>query len=234
MLHLPHNNNAMHNFRLLLQTYKYELLLLALVQHLFIGIFLQDLPYYTRVIWPVNMVILGIASVGIFIEKGKWKNILKNVLFILVLAFPLGLPFAGHLPNFMLTLDIAYVVFYLFIFWEIIKFLIKPSYINADVISASACGYFLLIEISVFLMQAFYHTNPDSFKGIDASNNAATYIDLVYFCSITITSIGFGDIVPNTYRTKLVTALFGIAGQFYSVVLVGILISKFTSGSKEQ
>lgn len=217
--------------RIFLHEHKYELLLFALVQHLFIGIVLQDLPFYTKVIWPINMLILGVASVGIFIEKGKWKNLLRDALFLLVLGFPLTLPFLGHLPYFMISLTVSYVFFFTFIFWEIIKFLIKPSYINADVISASACGYFLLIEISVFLMQAFYYQNTNSFKGVDISGTAATYIDLVYFCSITITSIGFGDITPNTYQTKLITSLFGIAGQFYSVVLVGILISKFSSRS---
>ncbi len=216
-------------FRIFLHEHKYEILLFALVQHLFIGIVLQDLPFYTKVIWPINMLILGVASVGIFIEKGKWKNLLRDALFLLVLGFPLALPFLGHLPYFMISLTVSYVFFFTFIFWEIIKFLVKPSYINADVISASACGYFLLIEISVFLMQAFYYQNTNSFKGVDISGAAATYIDLVYFCSITITSIGFGDITPNTYQTKLITSLFGIAGQFYSVVLVGILISKFSS-----
>ena len=97
--------------------------------------------------------------------------------------------------------------------------------------SASACGYFLLIEISTFLLQFFVVQNPNSFKGIDSSMSAKTYIDLVYFSSITLTSIGFGDITPNTHYTKLITAFFGIAGQFYSVVLVGILISKFTSNN---
>lgn len=56
-------------------------------------------------------------------------------------------------------------------------------------------------------------------------------MDLVYFSSITLTSIGFGDITPSSYHTKLITAFFGIAGQFYVVVLVGILISKFSSKS---
>jgi hypothetical protein len=223
----------MNTFRLFLQKRKYEILLLALGQHLFIGLILQDLPFYAKVIWPLNMLILGIASIGIFIEKGRWKNIIRTVLFMLVLAFPLSLPFLGGLPYFMLTLNIAYVVFFTFIFWEVVRFLIKPSYINADVISASACGYMLLIEISAFLMQAYFYHNPLSFKGIDASGAAATFIDLVYFCSITITSIGFGDITPNTHHTKLMTALFGIAGQFYSVVLVGILISKFSSRSEK-
>ncbi|NBV14140.1 MAG: two pore domain potassium channel family protein, partial [Sphingobacteriia bacterium] len=40
---------------------KYEILLIALLQHLFIGVLLNDLPLYTKVIWPINMLILGIA-----------------------------------------------------------------------------------------------------------------------------------------------------------------------------
>jgi hypothetical protein len=177
------------------------------------------------------MLILGVASVGVFVEKGRWKNMVKNLLFALVTAFPLAVPFVQNIPAFMYALNISYLLFFTFIFWEVLKFLLRPGYINLDIISASACGYFLLIEISVFLMQLLFYQNPDSFKGVDASGTAATYIDLVYFCSITLTSIGFGDILPNAHYTKLATAFFGIAGQFYSVVLVGILISKFTSNS---
>ncbi len=217
----------------ILHKYKYELLLFALIQHLFIGIFLTDLSFYTQVIWPINMLILGIASVGVFVEKGKWKNIIQKVLFLLVLALPIGLTFAGKNQFYFMFLFIAYVIFFVFIFWEVLKFLIKPSYINRDIISASACGYFLLIEISTFLFQYFVYQNPESFKGLDYSMAAKTYIDLVYFSSITLTSIGYGDISPNAYNTKLITSFFGIAGQFYSVVLVGILISKFSSKNDE-
>ena len=223
----------MHTILNYIRTKKYELLLLALIQHLFIGIFLSDLPFYTKVIWPINMLILGIASIGVFIEKGKWKNLMQKILFLLVLALPIGLTFWGNNPYYFIFLNIGYVVFFLFIFWEVLKYLIKPSYINTDIISASACGYFLLIEISTFLLQFFVYKNPQSFKGIDLSNPASTYMDLVYFSSITLTSIGFGDITPNTHYTKLITSFFGITGQFYSVVLVGILISKFTSNNSK-
>ncbi len=210
---------------------KYELLLFALIQHLFIGIFLSDLVYYTKIIWPINMLILGVASLGVFIEKGHWKKIVQKILFLIVLALPIGLSFFNNSISYFLFLDISYVVFFLFIFWEVLKYLIKPSYINTDIISASACGYFLLIEISTFLFQFFVSQNPQAFIGIDSSVPALIYTDLVYFSSITLTSIGFGDIIPNTHYTKLITAFFGIAGQFYSVVLVGILISKFTSNN---
>ncbi len=213
---------------------KYELLLFALVQHLFVGIVLRDMENYVHVIWPINMIIVGIASIGVFIEKGRFKKIIKNILFLLVLLLPLSLWFIKNSPAFMTTISAVYVLFFLFIFLEIIRFLIKPSYINQDIISASACGYFLLIEVNVFLMQIFFYNNSHSIKGIDISSTSAVYMDLVYFCSITITSIGFGDILPNSHVTKLVTALFGIIGQFYTVVLVGILISKFSSSKIEK
>ena len=120
-------------------------------------------------------------------------------------------------------------MFFLFIFREIIAFLIKPGYINIDIISAAACGYLLLVEIASFLFQWAYFRDKGSFKGINDSVHTGIFNDFIYFSSITITSIGFGDITPSTPQTKLLTALVGIVGQFYSVVLVGIVISKFVS-----
>ena len=92
---------------------KYELLLFALIQHLFIGIFLRDLPFYTKVIWPINMVILGIASVGVFVEKGHWKNLIQQILFLWVFVLPIGLTFYGSNPYYFIFLNISYVVFFL-------------------------------------------------------------------------------------------------------------------------
>jgi len=215
-----------------LQNKKYELLLLALIQHLYIGIVVRDITFYTEILWPINMVILGLASVGVFIEKGRLKNVIKNILTVIVVVFPVLLPFFKGVPEFMFLLNLSYVIFFSFIFWEVFRFLIRPSYINADIISAAACGMFLLIESFVFLFQIWVYADSSSFKGLDYSSPAHTFIDLVYYCSITLTTIGYGDITPNAPHTKLAASLIGIAGQFYFVVLVGILISKFSNNSK--
>lgn len=210
---------------------KYEVLLAALIQHLFIGVFVstEDTEFYTKILWPINILIVGVASVGIFVKTGRLKRAVRNILFLVVLGLPVALPIFGGLQYFMLSLNIAYVLFFSLIFREIIIFLIRPGYINKDLITASACGYFLLLEISVFLMQAFLYEDFSTITGIDDSSKAAVFMDLVYFNSITLTSIGFGDIAPKAHYLKLITAFIGIVGQFYSVVLVGILISKFSS-----
>ena len=175
------------------------------------------------------MLILGLGSIFMFTGKHTWRHWFWKFQFIFLLLLPNGIPFFKDIPWYFTFLNINYVVFFGFLFVELLRFLLKPGYINSDIISASACGYFLLIEISVFLLQTFEYYNPLSFKGIDVSSPASIYIDLVYFCSITFTSIGFGDITPGTHTTKLITAFIGVAGQFYTVVLVGILISKFSS-----
>lgn len=211
------------------QKYKYYLLLFALIQHLFISIFLNDLTFYSRIVWPINMFILGLTSISLYIGQNRVKNYLKVFLSINVFTLPIILPFS-YTPLFMEILSVIYILYFLSVFGEVIRFLIKPDYINIDIILASACGYLLLIEINTFLMFFLYYANNSPLSSIDNSHPPASiFIDLVYFSTIVKTSIGFGDISPQSHQAKLITAFFGIISQFYSVVLIGILISKFTS-----
>ena len=68
---------------------------------------------------------------------------------------------------------------------------------------------------------------PDS-HDIDPNRIELVYLDMVYFCSMTITSIGYGDIAPVHYVAKMVTSMLGIAGQLYVVLLMGILVSRYS------
>ncbi len=212
---------------------KYEFLLFGLLQHTFIGIFLTDLDQYRKVIWPINMVILILCCLLVFLKKGKRKNVPLILLTLSVCVLPVIAAFTGFSPWFMEFLSILYVLFFAYVFYDLLGFLIRPSYINTDIISASICGYLLLVEIMTFLMQTCYYNNPTSFKGIDNTITSGIYIDFVYYSTITLTSIGYGDILPASPQMKLLSAFFGIVGQFYSVVLVGILISKFTSRTEK-
>ncbi len=212
-----------------LDAWKYELLLGALFVHLYVGIFVADLRFYESILWPVNMVVIGLASVGIFLGAARETQVIYGLSATLAIAFPIGLPFLGGIPGYMMWLSGFYCVFFGLLLVEVLRHLVKPSYIDSDIISASICGYLLLVEISTFLLQAFVYSQGEIISNIDLSSPAATYMDLVYFSSIAITSIGFGDMAPTTHTVRLIVSVFGIVSQFYAVVLVGILISKFTA-----
>jgi hypothetical protein len=83
--------------------------------------------------------------------------------------------------------------------------------------------------IALFAYLLIESNFPNSFHGITSGRIDLNYNELSYFSFITLTSIGFGDIYPITDMSRLVVAFFGMAGQFYMVAVVGIIIAKFTT-----
>lgn len=223
---------SIHQF---LQKRRYDFLLFALLMHLYNAVFFVEFDVYTVWVWPLNMLMLGISSYGIFAERSIYLRWIKNLLFAAVMFSTLLAILVRHPTEATMTvLNIVYIIFYILIFVEVLRFLTRPGYINTDLIVAAICGYLLLIEVGVFSMQYLYYIIPHSFRGISTANNTLVFTDMVYFCTITITSIGFGDITPTHHLSKSLTGLLAIFGQFYQVVLVGIIISKYTSGSQKE
>lgn len=208
---------------------KYELLLAALVQHLFIGVLIPDLMFYARWVWPVNMVLLGVLSVGVFADRDSTQRTLKHMLHAAVVLLAAVPMIYGPAPQVMIGLSVCYTAFFALIGVQVLRYLLRPSYISIDIVLAAMCGYLLLLESSIFSMQALWYAVPGSFRGLDESSFPATYLDFVYLCSITLTSTGFGDVTPSHHITKLAVSVMSILGNFYSVVLMGVLISKYTS-----
>lgn len=216
-------------FQNLLSRYKYQLLLIGIIQHLFIGIFVQDFDFYVRILWPVNMVILAVLASGLFLDTKHWINRVKFLLFISVILFPVGIPFLGTGNVYMIMLHISYVLFFVVLFTQVFKDMIYAKSVNLQMIFAAICGFLLLIEIFVFTAHVFIYLDPHSYSGVDMRNSPSIYTDLVYYCAITLTTIGYGDLTPLTHHTKLLAAFFGITGQFYQILFLGIIISKFTN-----
>jgi voltage-gated potassium channel len=49
-----------------------------------------------------------------------------------------------------------------------------------------------------------------------------SFIDAVYFCSMSLATVGYGDLVPTTGLAKLFTVVYVLSG-------IGILVSFFTA-----
>jgi len=50
-----------------------------------------------------------------------------------------------------------------------------------------------------------------------------------YFSTITLTTVGYGDIVPVTPAARLVTGLEAIVGQLYLAVVIAILVGRVSA-----
>jgi hypothetical protein len=59
------------------------------------------------------------------------------------------------------------------------------------------------------------------------SRSADHQTDFLYFSLVTLSTIGYGDIVPLTGEVRILAALEGVTGVLYIAITVAILISRF-------
>jgi Ion channel len=60
-----------------------------------------------------------------------------------------------------------------------------------------------------------------------ASHPADRQSELLYFSLITLSTIGYGDVVPRGGETRMLAALEGVTGVLYIAITVAILVSRF-------
>lgn len=65
------------------------------------------------------------------------------------------------------------------------------------------------------------------------SGQADRQTELLYFSLITLTTVGYGDIVPLSGTARILTALEGVTGVLYIATTVALLVGRFKSESWE-
>ncbi|NQU34266.1 MAG: two pore domain potassium channel family protein [Bacteroidetes bacterium] len=135
----------------------------------------------------------------------------------------LRLDFILHLTSFIT------IIFFIYI---IVISIIRISGSN-DVGSLeflrSVNMYFLIGIVGAIVFRTLYATDPSSINISDKDVLAST--DLVYFSFETITTLGYGDITPNSPLAKNVAVFLSFAGQLYLTMIIALLMGKYLQGS---
>ncbi|KAE8697982.1 Two-pore potassium channel 5 [Hibiscus syriacus] len=77
-----------------------------------------------------------------------------------------------------------------------------------------------LLSIYLILGVAIYSFNRDEFSGVETH----PVVDALYFCIVTMCTIGYGDIAPLTPGTKIFSCVFVLVGfGFIDILLSGVV-----------
>jgi len=96
---------------------------------------------------------------------------------------------------------------------------LKDETVTWEKICAALCVYLLFAYFWASTYTVIDYLKPKSFL-----NTPNGFPDLVYFSFVTITTVGYGDIVPLHPLTRALATLEAILGQFYLAVLVARLV----------
>lgn len=118
---------------------------------------------------------------------------------------------------------------------SIFIFILHAREVTRHVIFAAVSVYLLMGLLWSLIYGALELLNPDSFKSI-AQGFKAGQSFFLYFSFVTLTTLGYGDIVPVSPQARSLSVLEAVVGQLYLAVLVarlvGIHISKNVNSQK--
>ena len=126
---------------------------------------------------------------------------------------------------------------------RLIQRLARESRINVAVLQVALAGYLMLGLASGLLLCGLETIQPGSFRGIDIGSGAVglyhsvwglNFAELNYFAFVSLTTMGYGDVVPMTAPASMICVMIAVTGTFYIAAVMGVLISRLTIQETEE
>ena len=138
-----------------------------------------------------------------------------------------------------------------FIAWSVLRLLallaLEPT-VERRVLMGAVAGYLLLGLTAGLLMTILETIVPGSFTAVDDATQVLgpitsaevqqrmwqlDFVRINYFAFVCITTVGFGDIAPQTPQAQMITVTFTVIGPTYMALVLGLLINRSNSAEAQ-
>jgi voltage-gated potassium channel len=127
------------------------------------------------------------------------------------------------------------MAFFGFVSVGLFTYLGKPGAITSGRVYASVSLYLILAMFWFALFNLTEAIHPGSFAlGGAGASVRVSRSSFLYFSLITLTTVGYGDIVPVTPAARVFSALEGTAGVLYIAITVARLVAAYQRAESER
>jgi hypothetical protein len=111
--------------------------------------------------------------------------------------------------------------------------------VTVDTIAGAVCVYLLLAVIWALMFALMELTHPGSFQSngqmlASSSTHRAVGAELLYLSVVTLSTLGYGDVLPFSPQARMLAAIEAIIGQLYLAVLIARLVGIEASRPRSQ
>ena len=120
------------------------------------------------------------------------------------------------------------VILYGYIIVLLVKNLLSYRVITIGLIYCAIATYLLIGVMWAGIYGVLEGISPGSIAGISRTS------DLMYFSFVTLTTVGFGDISPQTLISKRLAVFEAAMGGIYMAVIIALIVGRYTSAQVEK
>ncbi len=163
-----------------------------------------------------------VCVVSLGIDK-SWKRFMQALIVIWLIAAVLKrYTDIAHIDLLMLGLMFA---FFWGTFSSIARQILFSGSVNGNKIVGSIALFLLLGLMWALVYLLILALSPNAFSGIEQSAWGQNFSQMAYFSFVTLTTLGYDDISPNTPFAQVAVYMEAIAGVFYMAIVVASLVS---------
>ena len=179
-----------------------------------------------------GVIIQNVLSAAVLVAGSYALSERKQVFFIAIVLSALSLVGTALVIAFpekwaFLLSHVIILVLIGFFCVTILSYVLRRGRVTFDRIFAAICVYMLMGYGWSFVYSIVVELEPHAFAAtteIAFHDFVARLLQLRYFSFMTLTTVGYGDIVPHSALARTLTVLEAVMGQFYLFVLVGRLV----------
>ena len=110
--------------------------------------------------------------------------------------------------------------------WLTVEALVRERKADGDALAGAVFGYFMLALTWSQLYAAALLVDPGALSAPGLAEGARPLgSDLVYYSLVTLTTLGYGDVLPVTPLARILAAAEAVLGALYIAVLIGRIAS---------
>ncbi|MCJ7557262.1 MAG: potassium channel family protein [Gammaproteobacteria bacterium] len=128
-------------------------------------------------------------------------------------------------------MDLMYALFFFYAATLMVTHIFTASEkVNVNMIYGAVSVYMLIGLAFAFVYAGLAGLDPESFSGLDQGPGARDlFLQIIYFSFVTLSTLGYGDILPVSDLARPLAYAEAIAGQLYLTVLVARLVGMHIS-----
>jgi len=176
---------------------------------------------------------VGVACAGIYVLSINRVTLWLGAL-VAGMIFMLDVRLLALDPRVSRVLqDSITMGFFVWVLVVVLREVFRAATTERDAIIGAVCGFVLILMAFMRLHGLFEALWPGSYHADGPALSERSDIALMavfqYFSTITLTTVGYGDIVPVTPAARLVTGLEAIVGQLYLAVVIATLVGRVSA-----
>ncbi len=202
-----------------LDEHRIHVLLLSILMLVFIPPFLSEVPLFVDHFIKLDFLIIVLACY-LIIRKIKTSRYTGYLTFLLFAADTF---LESDILNYLAQIGLSYLIIHAFIL--VLRRAISLKGDTKNLIMVSITGYLIIGLIGGFLAAGLEYMFPESYY--HSTGMALELYNFIYYSFVTMTTLGYGDIIPISEKSQALALMLVISGQLFLSIIIAINIAKF-------